>query len=65
VANSPNNGHLSKAVEMRGGNCHLRTKGDNTLPYFSQITALDKCPLLGLFATASEDGYIKVVYYLP
>ncbi|XP_078326818.1 uncharacterized protein LOC111123425 isoform X3 [Crassostrea virginica] len=24
------------------------------------ITALDKCPLLGLFATASEDGYIKV-----
>ncbi|XP_062602981.1 uncharacterized protein LOC134264735 isoform X3 [Saccostrea cucullata] len=25
-----------------------------------RMTALDKCPLLGLFATASEDGYIKV-----
>ncbi|XP_071149693.1 uncharacterized protein [Mytilus edulis] len=24
------------------------------------ITAIDKCPLLGLFATASEDGYIKI-----
>lgn len=24
------------------------------------ITALDKCPLLGLFATASKDGYIKI-----
>lgn len=24
------------------------------------MTALDKCPLLGLFATASKDGYIKV-----
>nr|XP_034302376.1 uncharacterized protein LOC105345155 isoform X10 [Crassostrea gigas] len=25
-----------------------------------RMTALDKCPLLGFFATASEDGYIKV-----
>ncbi|XP_061169585.1 uncharacterized protein LOC133178950 isoform X2 [Saccostrea echinata] len=25
-----------------------------------RMTALDKCPLLGLFATAGEDGYIKV-----
>lgn len=29
------------------------------------MTALDKCPLLGFFATASEDGYIKVrIFYL-
>ncbi|XP_033728434.1 uncharacterized protein LOC117317673 isoform X2 [Pecten maximus] len=25
-----------------------------------KITALDKCPLLGLFASCSEDGYIKI-----
>lgn len=31
----------------------------------TQMTALDKCPLLGFFATASEDGYIKVrIFYL-
>ena len=37
MANSPNNGHLSKAVEIRGGNCHLRTKGDNTLPLYIHL----------------------------
>ena len=40
MANSPNNGHLSnnnKVVEIRGGNCHLRTKGDNTLPLYIHL----------------------------
>ena len=40
MVNSPNNGHLSnnnKAVEIRGGNCHLRAKGDNTLPLYIHL----------------------------
>ncbi|XP_060065610.1 uncharacterized protein LOC132545945 [Ylistrum balloti] len=55
----------------RGKLLMYRVEGDET-PQYTQlehaededhdkkITSLDKCPLLGLFASCSEDGYIKI-----